>query len=409
MGEQLGGDGVLEDGRRPAGHHGGDGVAMEPLDGEVEGGAVTAGEDHGLEGDLGQHGAAGQLGQADLEGVGESALGGGGGGPVGEQPVGFDVEPHLDQRVVGGLELNDVLAEGLALLAVGDRLVVGRFGEGQAVRRVVDPFHVEGAHQLGEAAGPGDHVLLGDVAVGEVHLAVGDAPGADEVGAPLEAQPRHPLLHHDRADALGARDPVEADGRGVELVDGAAGDEPLRAVDDVLVAVEHGAGLEMREVGAVGRFGEGDAAGLAASDDVGEELGPGGLVVGEEDERRAGPRRAEGRLAGDPVLRLAEQLLDDDDVVEGGELLAAVAGRHGQAEEAVLGDGGDDVVVRGLVVSVPPGPLVAPPKPGLPGAVPQFLLGRGELEVHDSPLVVRQDVGADTSGAGRRSRTGLRA
>jgi hypothetical protein len=177
-----------------------------------------------------------------------------------------------------------------------------------------------------------DDVVLRATGVGEEHLAeLGRAVGLHDA-AHLDAR----LAHRDEqvADALVLRR-VRVGAGEQEAVVGvvAAGGPHLLAVDDPLVAVEHGLGLERGEVGAAVGLAEALAPAHRAVQDLREELlllllgAP--LQDGGADERVAEEVGAQRRLG-------PGELLGEHDALHRGEALAAVLLRPRGADPATL-------------------------------------------------------------------------
>ena len=231
---------------------------------------------------------------------------------------------------------------------------------------------------------PPDHVVLGAAGVGEEHL--GELGGAVDLldGPHLDAG----LVHRAQqvGDALVLGGVLVGPAQDEDVVgDEALGGPDLLTVDDPLVAVELGGGLQAGQVGAGVGLGEALAPGDGAGEDAGDELlllllgaplQDGGADEGVAEEvathRGAGPG----------------ELLGEDHALHGGEALAAVLRGPGGADPTALEELGGPVVEPGppllvghLEALVEPtvGQVVLQPAPDLDAE----LLGFGRVgEVH---------------------------
>jgi len=113
---------------------------------------------------------------------------------------------------------------------------------------------------------PGRHA---DILEAEVRR--GDAPHAHLVIGPVDDHPRRVRIHHERADPL--RPGPAGPGEHREVIGhGAPGDVDLVAVQDVVIAVAHGPGLEVCRIGAVVGFGQAECRLPFAAAERGEPL-----------------------------------------------------------------------------------------------------------------------------------------
>ena len=179
---------------------------------------------------------------------------------------------------------------------------------------------------------PPDHVLLGAAHVGEEDLVELPGPVGLHDGPNLDPV----LLHGDQE----VRDALVLAGVGVgagqqEDVVGVLGlgGPHLLAVDDPLVAVQLGLGLERGEIRAGLRFGEALAPGDLALEDLGQELlllllGP-PLQDGRSDQGVAEEVGSHGGAG-------PGELLVEHHVLQGREALAAVLLRPGRADPAAV-------------------------------------------------------------------------
>ena len=69
-----------------------------------------------------------------------------------QQPGGVHLGRHVGQQVADRLVLPDRLAERLALLGVGERVVEGRLGDADRAGGDLHPAELQAGHELGEAA-----------------------------------------------------------------------------------------------------------------------------------------------------------------------------------------------------------------------------------------------------------------
>ena len=217
----------------------------------------------------------------------------------------------------GGLDEQAVLL-GEAAVAGGRRLATL-----ECERRVGDlPAVVDAA----------DDGVLRAAGVVEEHLAeLGGAVGLHDA-THLDAGLTH---RHQHVGDAGVLLHVLIGPRQQEAVVGvvALGGPHLLAVDDPFVAVEHGGGLQRREVGARVRLGEALAPAGGAAEDAGQELlllllGP-PLQDGRTDERVTEEVAAHRRLR-------VRELLGQHDALHRREALAAVLGRPGRADPATF-------------------------------------------------------------------------
>ena len=190
------------------------------------------------------------------------------------------------------------------------------------------PLEAEGGHgHLPAAVDAADHVLLRAAGVGEEDL-VELRRGVDLLdGADLDAR----LLHgaEQVRDALVLRGVRVGAGQHEDVVGEAGlGGPDLLAVDDPLVAVQLGLGLEPGEVGAGIGLGEALAPGDLPAEDLGDELlllllGPPLQDRGADEgvAEEVGPHRGAG----------AVELLGQDDGVHRGQAPAAVLGSGHEA------------------------------------------------------------------------------
>ncbi|MCO5556213.1 hypothetical protein L7F22_009759 [Adiantum nelumboides] len=262
-----------------------------------------------------------------------------------------DLGVHLGEDELGVLERADRRAERLALLDVGQRLVQRRAGRRDTRDRDRQALLGQLLDQLDEALpllGP-EQVRHRDLDVGEGQLrgVLGVLAELVQVAAALEAL--HPALEHEQAHALVLLRRVGLhrgdDQVGVDPV----GDEGLRAVDDVVVAVADRRRRHRRQVRADARLGHGDGEDRLAADDarqpalpllvgtVGEQVGQHDVVV--QGQAEAGPCGAD-----------TQQLLADDGV-EPEVLDPAAAELLGRvdAQEAVRTGGGEQLPRDGAV------------------------------------------------------------
>ena len=137
-------------------------------------------------------------------------------------------------------------AELLAHAGVLARPLVAIAAERERPRGVAEPLDVEARHLLLEAAGAEQHVLGRDAAVLEMQLA--PLLAAHELLRRADGEARRAALDQHRADAADAGPVAHVDQKDRGLR--AEGREHLGAVDDVVLAVRLGAGLEVGHGGA---------------------------------------------------------------------------------------------------------------------------------------------------------------
>ena len=200
----------------------------------------------------------------------------------------------------------------------------------------------------------------------------------------------------------------------------AAGGPDFLAVDDVVVAVADGAGLERGEVGAAARLGVALAPDVLAGGDLGQVLGL-LLVVAVDDQGGADHADAEAAGAGVGRAVVAELLVEDHLLGDRGAE-ATVLGGPGGGNPAALGELG----VEGLgLLEVVGGAFAGAARPG--GAIElgdvveqeaadvaaQLLFGFAESEFHGALPCLRSCVslahsgGAAGAGDGTRTRDPL--
>ena len=223
----------------------------------------------------------------------------------------------------------------------------------------MQPLHVEGRHQVTEAARATDEVLRRNHDVRQRQVTVRDPPAAKELRSGLDGHTGHVLLDDDGADPPVTGDVVETDEHGVELVDGCSGHEVLLAIEDVLVAPSLRSRDERGQVRAIVRLRQRNGALLRPGDQVREELVAGCLRLGHHHHARARSCCGEQGLTDRPELRVPEHRLDGDQVVHCRQTLASVLSRHRQSEKPVLPDVLDHLGVRHLVRPIPFGRPVA--------------------------------------------------
>ena len=234
------------------------GVAVELLDRLLARVAVAAIDLDGVGGDLGGHVCCERLGERGLLGVANLLVMEVSGLPD-EQARGLDVHGHLCDHEADGLVLGDRATEGLALGGVLARVLVGSAREADSRRGDHGARLVERAHCLEPARAFGAaedvvlvdaHILEGDAAritgalAHVVFLAADHDAGRvrrdDKASHPLVASVRVGVGEHEVPGCLG---PV--------------GDPHLLAVDDVVVAILDGAGLDALNVRASAWLGHG--------------------------------------------------------------------------------------------------------------------------------------------------------
>ena len=189
--------------------------------------------------------------------------------------AGLDLDAGLVQELAGGLgrgvhvgehradhlEVADPLAELLALPRVGGRDLEGALGDPDGLGGDPRAAAIERAHREIEARRPRSPMQvgrrhadavereLGGRAAADAHLVLD--PGDREAGGrDLDDEARQPFV----PAGVGVRDREDRDQVGHRAV----ADEPLRAGDDVVVAVADGAGADRGDVGARLGLGQGE-------------------------------------------------------------------------------------------------------------------------------------------------------
>ena len=248
---------------------------------------------------------------------------------AGDMGLGLELG-KLEARV---LEIDDRLAEGLALLHVGDGVRHRRLDGGNGLDGDDQPLLRQLLHQLGEAHAH-SHFLAAQQIVGR-HADVVEEQlrrvlrlHADllEIAAALETLARG--FDGDQRRALRPQFGIGLGDHDDEVGELAVRNEGLGAVDDPVVAVHHRRGLDRLQVRACPRFGHGDGRHQFARAGLGdpllllllgavvEQIGNHDVVV-----------QREGRTGGEcPAL-----LLDQDGAVEKVGAGAAVFLGHGHA------------------------------------------------------------------------------
>ena len=214
---------------------------------------------------------------------------------------------HVGELEADALEAADRLAELLADAGVLERLLVRAFRDAERQGRDADASGVERLQEVDEAlARPAEHVLLGHhriledqlarVAGPPAHLVFlltrADAADLGQIVAVADAERRGTrsrstvsLRDDEAGDAAVAGARLGARGDGEDLADAGVGDEGLRAVEDVVVAlVDRGSG-GAAGVAAGARLGEAEAAEHAAGGQQRDVLAA--LLVGAELDDRA--------------------------------------------------------------------------------------------------------------------------
>ncbi len=170
---------------------------------------------------------------------------------VDERLTDLDLGGQLRELELGVLEGGDGLAEGVALLDVGDGVLERAAARGHRRHRDAQPLLLELVHQHLEALPLlTEQVRHRHAAVLEEQLA-GVLPAQAEL---VELAPAHEAgrigLDQQQADALvrrlGVRIGLRHDDE--QVADLPVRDEGLRAVQDVVIAVADGARLHVREV-----------------------------------------------------------------------------------------------------------------------------------------------------------------
>ncbi len=149
------------------------------------------------------------------------------------------------------LELPDGLAERLALLGVGERVLEGLLRDGQGGDADGDALARQVLHQGDESAALlAEQVRHGHPDVGEEQLGGVLGVHADLVQVPAAGEAGHAALDHEQADA-----PVPGTGVGArdhdhDVAQLAVRDERLLPVQQVMIPVAHGGGADALQVAA---------------------------------------------------------------------------------------------------------------------------------------------------------------
>ena len=182
--------------------------------------------------------------------------------------------------------LRDRLAEGLALLGVGQRLVERALGQADAHRRDADPADVEDVEELLEAgAARAEQVLLGDAGSRRTSAAACRRRSSPSCGRARPARSRACRSGTIRFEI--SPSPVRA------VIATMAGDVGARVGDELLGAVDH-------PLAVVQRGARADVAGVRAGLGLGQAEGA-ELLAGQQSRaatRPSAPRSRTGRSAG---------------------------------------------------------------------------------------------------------------
>ena len=255
-----------------------------------------------------------------------------------------DLDHHVDELVLVHLHLGERLPEGDALLAVAQ-------GDLPEVPRRDRPHHhrhhalvLELIHLLLEAAvRVADRVRDQDADVVEEEEPGVRAEVADLVEE-LVAEAACVGRDDDLGEAAVARRRVGDREEAEPVGGGGVRDVHLRAVQDPVVAVAHGAGLDAGHVGAGARLGDRDRCHLLAADRR-DEIALLQLLAAEAVERRGGHVGLHRDAHGDAGVVAERELLQEDRMVGVVEAEAAVALVVADAEEPELAH----LAVEGLV------------------------------------------------------------
>ena len=266
----------------------------------------------------------------------------------------------LGEDELGVLELHDRLSEGLTLLRIGHCFAHGSLGGRRSRHGDRHAFLWQLLHELDESAAfdSAEDVVDGHAHVFEEQFAGVLAALADLVEYATTGETgKVGHLGDDEGDALGAGFLACAGDDDEDVAVCPVGDEGLRAVDDVLVAIAHGLRLHALQVGSGAGFGHGDCGDQFAGGHAGQPpllllLGAEGVdVVGDD---RGVDAVAPGRIAGEPLF------LHDDRLMGEGAAASAVFFGDGDAQQS-----------------------------GIAGPVPQFTV---DLVVVDEGVLVGHDL-----------------
>src|SRR5581483_4553075 len=240
------------------------------------------------------------------------------------------------------LQLGDRLAERHPVAGELERVRYRALGEPQAARADDRAARIQRQHRLREAAAlfTADQVLARHATVLEHDVGRRHAPHAHLPVLPRDLEAGRFRLNDERRDTFrpGAVRPRERD----DVVGhGAAGDVHLLAVQDVVVAVAHGARVEVAGLGSDVRLGEAERALYGAGGDVLADPLLLALVAADHYRLRRQRREQEHQPRGAAVLR---RFLDGEGEGQHAGAAAAVLLRDREPGQAGLAKRREDVV-----------------------------------------------------------------
>src|SRR5579862_4449639 len=288
------------------------GVAHHPLHGEVVGVTVPAEDLHRI----GGHGHGRVTGHELRDGSPTGRLGRPGldldARLVRELASRLDPRVHVGEHRLDHLEVADPLAELLPVPGVGDRHVERTLGDADGLGGDRRSGPIERGHrELPAVALVADPVRGRHADAVELELGRRAAADAELVLEPGDLEPLRRDVHGEARQALVARPLRARHGEDRDHARHAAvRDEPLRALEHVLVAVPHGPGSSVHGVRASLRLGQRKRGELLPRREVGQEAGLLLVAATEQDRQRAealdGEDQARGRVgAGDLLDREA--------------------------------------------------------------------------------------------------------
>src|ERR1017187_351678 len=211
-----------------------------------------------------------------------------------QEPRGVNLSGHISNHKLNSFQTRNRLAELDTLLRVGDRRIKRSLGYAHRLRADSDPAAIECLHgDLEPVALPAEKRILGNAAVSKVERR---RPGRADPHLPLplaDGEPWGVLFDDEGADPSCPMRHVSLCRDDIHIGEPAVGNEDLRAIEDVLIAAQHGRGGARRCI--CSRGGLGKSKGRQA--DAGRQVMEVAVLLslGSEREDRGG---AEGGVAG---------------------------------------------------------------------------------------------------------------
>src|SRR5215813_2795613 len=242
---------------------------------------------------------------------------------------------ELGELEAGVLEIDDRLAEGLALLDVSQRVLERGLDGGDRLDGDDQPLLRQLLHELDEAhAGAAAQQVVGrhaDIVEEQLRRVLRLHADLLEIAAALEA--RRGGLDGDQRRALGAELGIGLGDHDHQVGELAVADEGLGAVDHPVVAVHDGAGLDRLEVRAGAGLGHGDGGHKLAGTGLGDPLL---LLLFAAVVQQVGHDNVVVQRKGRPGSERTSLLLDQDGAVKEVGAGAAVFLGHGHAQKPLL-------------------------------------------------------------------------